>query len=421
MNYKSVIDYINSRLSYGIKPGLDRIKELLDRMGNPQKKLNFVHVAGTNGKGSVSSMIASCASCAGYKTGLFTSPYISDFCDRIMINGNMIPHNTLAEITQDISLHIGKMDNAGNHVTEFELITAIALEWFSRENCDLVVLEAGLGGMEDSTNVIDSPEVAVITKIALDHMNILGSTIEEIAEKKCGIIKNGTTTVTYPAQNIDALEVIFRQTANKNGRIVTGTSPKVISTSLNGTVMEYGEEQYEISMGGDHQPFNAVTAIEAINILKTKGYNIDSSSIKKGLKRTVLPARLEVISKSPLIILDGSHNVNGISELCTFINTHLSGKKLNAVIGMLADKQVEEAMKMIAPMFNSIITVAPQNPRAMSANALQEVVCKYNINVKASENVITAVEESGKECDGLIILGSLYLAGEIRPYLIEKH
>lgn len=422
MTYENAREYINSRLNYGIQPGLGRITHLLELMGEPQEKLKFVHVAGTNGKGSTSSMIAACASEAGYKTGLFTSPYISDFCDRIMIDGNMISHEALADIVEDIYAYVEKMDALDEHVTEFELITAIALEWFKRENCALVVLEAGLGGLEDSTNVIDAPLAAVITKIALDHMNILGSTIKEIAAQKCGIIKEGTTVVTYPVQDIDALETIYRCAAMGNCRVVMGSQNlEILSETLGSTVISYGGEEYELSMCGKHQPLNAVTAIETINVLNTKGFFIPTEAVKKGLKITKLPARLEIISKEPLVILDGSHNVNGVTELCKFIKAHLSGKKVNAVVGMLADKQVEEAMSMTAPLFDSIITVTPKNPRAMEAETLAKIISGFNEKVQACENVKEAVDKAADECDALVIFGSLYLAGEIRPYLIKKY
>lgn len=420
MNYNEAVKYIHSRLRFGMKPGLERIEKLLDFMGNPHFNMNFIHVAGTNGKGSTSAMIASSLTMSGKKTGLFTSPYISEFRERISIDGEMIPQEDLSNITMEMKSIIEKMENSGEIITEFELITAIALMWYREKNCDVVVLETGLGGRFDATNVIKNPLASVITKIALDHTAVLGDSIDKIAFEKCGIIKENGITVTYPEQDINALEVIYESSAKKNNRLICGNlqAVKILREDITGTEIEYGDLNIKIPLAGRHQIKNAVTAIETL-----KNLGVSSEDIVKGIGDTKFPARQEVISLNPLVILDGAHNPDGISTLKESLDRLLQGKKKIALMGMLEDKCIDKSLSIIAGCFDEIYAVEPENPRAVSAEIFAETARKYCKIVTVYNDKLKAVEDALSSLNSetaLICCGSLYLAGEIRANLIEK-
>lgn len=424
MTYEEALNKIASLMRFGSKPGLERIQKLLQKMGNPQDSLKFVHVAGTNGKGSTCALIASVLKKSGYKTGLFTSPYVTDFCERMQINGEKISHEELAEIVEKLFPLVEKMNEDGEIITEFELVTAIAFQWFAQKQCDLVVLEVGLGGRLDATNVIQTPLVSVITSISLDHTKVLGDTLEQIAYEKSGIIKDGGVTVCYPDQKEEALAIIRKTAAERNNRFILADRKSVVPLSMNltGTGLLYEDLLVNLPFLGEHQIKNAVTALAVLEVLKEEGYHISGHSFESGFACASFPARMEVLSVNPTIILDGAHNPDGMAALADAVRKYLPGKKITAIVGMLADKDVKSSLHFLAGLFTNVITLAPNNPRAMKAEDLAERFRLNGIPAQAMENAGEALQKGmslAGEDGALLICGSLYLAGDIRPLVLN--
>ncbi len=416
---------INSLMKFGMQLGLDRIKKLLNLIGNPQNNLRFIHVAGTNGKGSACTMMSSILTQAGYKTGLFVSPYVTCFRERMQISGKMISEEELNNLLNEIMPVVDKMAEEQEFITEFELITAIALKWFSNNNCDIVVLEVGLGGRFDSTNVIENPIVSVIMSISFDHTSVLGDKLEQIALEKCGIIKPCSTTVVYPDQNQDALKVILKVAKEQKNKIIIPelSSINVISSNISGTKFLYEGIVIDLPLVGDYQIKNVSVVLEVVKVLRKHGIKIKNSDIVMGLRNVTNPARFEVLSSNPMVILDGSHNPEGIKSLALTLKQNIKGKRLIAIIGMLKDKDVELSLKILAPLVSEIIAVTPSNPRALSAYDFCKLARKFCDNVIAIENKQKAVDYLlSKNFDNscLLVCGSLYLASELRPILLKS-
>ena len=426
MTYENALEKIHSLLSFGSRPGLDRILTLLDRMGNPQYKLKYIHIAGTNGKGSVSAMLSSTLVASGYKTGLFISPYITDFRERIQINNEMISKETLADAVEETFPLIEKLQSEGIIITEFEYVNALEFFIHANENCDVVVLETGLGGLLDCTNVIKPPLCSVITTIGLDHTAILGDTIEKIAAQKCGIIKSGSLAVTSK-QEEKAMNVIEQTVERLNVPLSKSESIKinVLSETLEGSDFEYNGRKIHLNLAGKHQLENAKTALAAIESVRQKGLlKITDDDISIGFSKTVNPARFELLSKNPVVILDGAHNPNGIEALKNAVSNFLDGKKITCVMGMLADKDIDSSIKLLDDVFESVYTVPVNNPRAISSDKLAEKCKGYFKNVtsfdSAEKAFDTAFDDAKKNGGAILICGSLYLAGEIRPYILDE-
>lgn len=427
MTYSEARAYIDKTARFGIQPGLERITKMMAYLGNPQDRLRFVHVAGTNGKGSTSTMIASILACEGYRTGLFTSPYVIDFRERFMINGEMISEDEFAAIMTRISTVNDILEKSGCLLTQFELITAVALLWFAQRECSVVVLECGLGGRLDSTNIIKDPLCSVITKISLDHTDILGDTIEAIAREKAGIIKPGCPTVLAPHQTEEALGVMASVCAERNSPLTICTTDAVEVNSMSPTVshIHYGGLRLMFKLAGPHQIENAVTAVNAARVINGRGLPIREESIANGIAVAKIPARFEVLSPEPIVIVDGAHNPDGIDALCRSIDSLLGGRSIVGIIGMLADKDYENALRQIVPRFDTIFTVMPDNPRALNARELAACAVKYageGVTVKPVENLKKAAErglEMIDEASALVVCGSLYLASEMRPILTD--
>lgn len=422
LSYEDALKYIESTLMFGSKPTLDRISRLLSFLGDPQKSLKFIHIAGTNGKGSTATACAAVLKEAGYKTGLFTSPYIIEFRERMKINGIMISKTDLTKEVEKIIPLVEKASDEGLKPNEFEIVTAIAFDYFKSKGCDIVVLEVGLGGRCDSTNVIESPIVSVITSISLDHTKILGDTIAEIASEKCGIIKSGGVTVTSPNQEIDALEIMMRTCAQKNNRLVIPNinAVKILKSAFDGTDINYGGLDIHIPLPGKHQILNFITAVEALKICKTKGFNISDEAIIKGFSKVTFPARLEIMSKKPLIIVDGAHNPGGIKTLCNYIETYFKEPPV-IILGMLKDKDYETSIAAVSKLAKVVVTLTPDNVRALEAEKSAEVAQKYCESVFAFETYDDALIKAIKLCDNapIIICGSLFVAAKMRETIIK--
>ncbi len=418
MNYEQAINYIHSLNRFGIHPGLERIEELCRAVGNPQDRLKFVHVAGTNGKGSTSTMIAGALTASGKKTGLFTSPYVSEFLERIQIDGSPADKTLFAQCVTELEPIVAEMAKKEMQPTEFEVITAAAFMIFERENCDICVLEVGLGGRLDSTNVIGTPLVSVIASISLDHTAILGETVEEITKEKCGIIKQNGKTVCYPWQEAEAFEVVHNTCKIKNNTLYIPNVRGIIAVEnkIDGVRFTYNSTEYKLSMSGEYQVYNAVTAIEACRLL-----GLDEESIKQGIEAAKVPARMEVIASSPLVLLDGGHNEDGGKAVAESLESMLGGKKIFAVIGMMADKNVESYLEKVASLCSFVAaTTVADNPRAMTATELEDKAKKYCNNTLSFDTAIKAIEyakENIADYDCLLVCGSLYLAGEVRSKL----
>lgn len=427
VNYTEAREYIAATERFGIKPGLERIDKMMAYLGNPQDKLKFVHIAGTNGKGSTSTMIGSILTNQGYRTGLFTSPYILDFRERFMIDGMMISELEFAEIMTKIVPVSDMLEKSGYRLTQFELITAVALLWFAEQECDVVVLECGLGGRLDSTNIIKDPLCSVITKISMDHTDILGDTVEKIAWEKAGIIKEGCPTVLAPNQSEEAAEVIRKKCALVGSELTVCTMDDVKIHSMTPTINHvfYGDLRLMIPLAGPHQIENAVTSVNVARVLRTRGLTISDESIAAGIAKARIAARFEIISHDPLVVVDGAHNPDGIDALCRSIDALLDGRSVVGIIGMLRDKAYEQALSQIIPRFSMVFTVTPDNPRALSAKELAECARQFageGVTVKPMENHKKAAEralEMIDEASALVVCGSLYLASEMRPIMMD--
>ncbi len=424
MRYDEVLSRIESLRVFGPRPGLERMKKLMARLQNPQEKLKFIHIAGTNGKGTTCELLASVLRSAGYRTGLFVSPHVSDFRERIQINGAMIPKDGLCSAAETVFPEAEKLAAEGYGITEFELITAIALLWFALQSCDIVVLEVGLGGRLDATNVISCPLVSVITALSLDHTKILGDTIERIAVEKCGIIKPGGVTVCYPEQPPAALEVIRQTCAERDNRLVLPSIQElsVEAMNLSGSDLRYHGMKMHLPFLGEHQVKNAAVALSVLESLESLGWRIPEPAYQAGFAAARLPARLEVLSRNPIVLLDGAHNPGGTAALAEAIRRYLPGKRVSAVMGMMEDKDVRTAVQNLAGLFTRVFATAPESSRAMPAEKLAELWNSLGTPAYPTEIAIDAfrmaIQGAGSE-EAVVICGSLYLAGELRGYALD--
>lgn len=425
MTYEQAVEQIDSLPRFGLTPDLDHMRMLLSRIGNPQNVLQFIHVAGTNGKGSTCAMIASVLRKSHYRVGLFISPHISDFCERIQVNGGMIPHRNLIQLTESLMTIVRQLADEGIIITEFEMITAIGLWWFQQQRCEIVVLEVGLGGRLDATNVIEKPLCSVITHLALDHTSILGDTIEQIAYEKCGIIKEGGVTVCYPEQEPQAMEVIRKIAEERHNRLIVADPSEIqlLSEELSGTVLGYRGMMIHLPLLGDHQIRNACTVLAVLRYLKEDlQMHISEHSLTAGFLAVSMPARFEILRERPLCILDGGHNPDGMQSLARALKRYLPGKRLVAVTGMMKDKDVLHAIETCKDVFSEVITLPVESPRSMSAEELAECWRKIGVSVQVGEYpeqaIAMAVDMAGKD-GATVICGSLYLAGELRRTAID--
>ena len=424
MNCNEAIEYIHSLEKFGINPGLERIRALCNLLGNPQKKLRVIHVAGTNGKGSTSTMICNILRKSGYNTGLFISPYVTDFRERIQCNGNMIDKFDLAECVEKVKTAIDALNDTGIQPTEFEALTAAAFVYYEMKKCDFVVLETGLGGRLDSTNVIEAPYATVITSISLDHTAILGDTIEKIAAEKCGIIKFGAETVLYPFQDEKVFPIVEKTCKDKCNdlRIPDTNKIKIIEEKLEGTLAEYDGIRFLLPLAGVHMIYNACTAIEAVRSLSRLAINISDKAISEGIGMSVMPARMELIKKHPVIILDGGHNEGCAHALSDFIKKHLERKRIIMVSSMMADKDYMSYLSVVAPLADIFIATRVDMLRALPSGELMisaSDYCKNCHDVPIPSKALTAARNIMQPDDVLIVCGSFYLAGDVREHLLN--
>lgn len=418
MTFEEAINFIHSRTWQGSKPGLSRTRQLLALLGNPQNRLRFIHVAGTNGKGSTSAMLSSALRAAGYKTGLYTSPYISCFNERMQVDGEYIDNDILAEITEKTAPFALSMDD---RPTEFELVTAIAMEFFVRVKCDIVVLETGLGGRLDSTNVIKAPLVSIITNIGLEHTRELGDTVERIAAEKAGIIKQGCPVVIYDLpENVRA--VIEQKCAETSSELTSADFSRIrrISDSRGGQVFSYKDyENLFLPLLGSHQLKNAAVALEAVTLLRSRGFAIPDSAVKSGFENTLWPARFEIICEKPFFVVDGGHNPQCAETVAENLRRYFPGMKTIILFGVLAGKDYLSMAETLNAAAGCFVTITPPNPRALSTKELAESLERFDKPVYICETIVGGIEKAlslADENSVICSVGSLYSAGTVREY-----
>ena len=416
MDIDEALRYIHGVSWLGTIPGLERELELLHRIGDPHKGLKYIHVAGTNGKGSTAAMLQNILTHAGYRTGLYTSPYIMRFNERIQVDGEQIPDAEVCALTEYIRPHAEAM---ADHPSEFEIVTAIGFEYFKRIQCDIVVLEVGMGGEWDATNVIEDNEAAVIVNIGLDHTAFLGNTLEKIALTKSGVVKKGCPCVMY--RQTPSVEAVFAEVCRKlNAPFIPADfdSLKPLYAGLDGQRFDWGDlKDLHLPLLGAHQLKNACNVLSTIKLLQSRGWNIPESAIREGLATVYWPGRFQLLANKPLFIIDGGHNPQCLEALESALQTYLPGRKIVFLNGCMADKDYGDMFNRLMPFAVEFVTVTPANPRALSAEALSDYI-RRNLGAKATPSptvaggVRTAIEKAGP--NGVVCAcGSLYMLGEI--------
>lgn len=432
MKVEETIDFIESNGKFGIKLGLESISLLLNALDNPQNHLKFIHIAGTNGKGSVSTMLSTVLKTAGYQTGLYTSPALERFNERIRLNNAPIPDEDLNQLTAKVKEACDRLVAEGHpHPTGFEIETALAFLYFYEQKADICIIEVGMGGRLDATNIIPSPEVCVIMRIDLDHTDYLGDTIAAIAAEKAAIIKTGSHAVVYP-QLKEARDVIVEAAKDCDAGI-TLVSPddiKVLASSLDGQKLLYqkkngisGLDEFTLSLLGNHQSLNCLTVLETLEVLIQKGYQITVDHIKQALSHVVFHGRFEILNRDPLILIDGAHNPNGIESFVTNIKTYFPQQKINLYFGMLADKDIHCALDYLMPVTEEVHTLTPENDRALPADQMAELIHRdYGKQVNFYDSIEEAVNSIDLEDHDKInvFVGSLYMIGVARGYLVKR-
>ena len=419
MTIEQALQYIHSFSWKGSVPGLSRISALLELMGHPERTLRFVHVTGTNGKGSTCAMLASMLQCAGYRTGLYTSPYLIRFHERIQIDGEMISDRELCDLTEQIR---PLADSLPDHPTEFELVTAIGFAFFARRRCDVVVCEVGMGGEFDATNVILPPEAAVICSIGLDHTEVLGDTPEKIAATKAGIVKPGCDCVLYgAAPSVEAVVAARCRAVGAALHRVAFDEVEPLSRSLDGQVFSWKHlRALRLPLLGAHQLRNAAVALTTAEVLRARGWALTDEAVRRGIETVRWPGRFEILRRDPLFIIDGGHNPQCIEALVQNIRDYLPGRPLTVLTGVLADKDYACMYRSVAPFARAFVTVTPDSPRAMDARALADFLRPLGKPVtacgSADEGVRAALARTGR--DGAVLcFGSLYMIGSIEAAL----
>lgn len=417
----TALDWLQSLPRLSGEPGLDRMKALLAALGDPQKRGCYVHIAGTNGKGSVAAFTANILQKAGFKTGLTISPYVLDFRERFQINGQMIPPDDLERLAARVR---AAAETLAETPVQFEAVTALALCWFDEEHCDVAVLETGLGGRFDATNAVENTLVAAITRIDLDHTELLGDTVEKIAAEKAGIVKPGCIAVTYPVQEKEALQAIAAACIREKADLVAPEAEDIHLRrgGLFENRMEYGGYEVNLALPGAHQACNAAMAIEIALALWRQGLDIPDEAILEGLEATRFPARIEVLRSQPLVLLDGSHNPAGAAALAATLGGQKLPQKPAAVLGVLADKAAAEMLRALGDSFSTIYAVTPDCPRAMSADELAQLASQElpEVPVYPCADLGQALDTALGLPQGAVVCGSLYLAAQARPMLLER-
>lgn len=420
MNYETAMNYLRGDVCSGMKLGLQNIRSLMEKLGNPQDKIKIIHVAGTNGKGSCTSFVNSVLVSQGYKVGMFTSPSIYNFEERIRINNTNISEENLISLMKEVKEVAETLET---FPADFELITAIAYLYFYREKCDYVIMEVGLGGRLDATNVVDKPYITVITSISLDHQQFLGNTLPEIAYEKAGIIKENIPVVIY-SQSEEVMNTLENIAKSKKAENVKNdlSSVKIIDNTIEGQTIAYKEyKDLKISLIGEHQVNNSTLALEVIDKMREMGTEISKEAVYEGFKNVIWPCRFELVSKNPYFILDGAHNIDGVDKFISSVKFYFANRKKIAIFGVLEDKDYMQMLEKIVPTFDIFLTVTPDSDRAMKSYKLKNVISsmtdKEIYNFEDYNDAIKKSFELSKEEDLICAFGSLYFVGEVRKLL----
>ena len=419
-NGAQAVEYIHSFSWLGSRLGLSRTRALLSAMGNPEQQLHFIHIVGTNGKGSTAAMLASVLTAAGYRTGLYTSPYIHHFEERMTVDGEEITGGELAEITQWVGTLADRMEE---HPTEFELVTCVALEFYRRRGCDIVVLEAGMGGRLDSTNVIPVPEAVVITNIGLDHTAQLGNTVEAIAAEKAAVIKDGCPVILY--EQSEGVTRVVKQVCEAHGATLTiarADRVELERESPEGQWWKWKGESLFVPMLGDNQRHNGAVVLHTLEAVAPK-YPVPAQAHREGLARVRWPGRFEVLSRNPWFVVDGGHNPQCAATVAENLTRYFPGKAPVLLMGVLEDKDRAGLCELVAPLAQAFVTITPPSPRALDAETLAHELTAYGKPAYAAASIPQGVERAMELAgeDGLVCaLGSLYSVGEIRTYILSK-
>lgn len=443
MTYEEAVEFLNAPKYSETRPGLGPVTELMERLGNPQDQLKYVHIAGTNGKGSTAAYMDSVLRAAGYRTGLYTSPFLEQFNERIRVNGESIGNEDLARITTRVRDAVEQMESDGKTApTIFEMVTAVAFLYFLEKQCSIVVLEVGMGGRLDATNIIRHPEVCVITKLGMDHMNFLGNTLGEIAREKAGIMKPGTPCVSWP-QEEEAAEVLIREGKAISVPLTFADlkNVRILSSDLHGQRFRFrlpdgsgpeesGWKEIHIGMLGEYQVGNAVLALTALLAMKSRGWEIPEPALDRGMEAARWPGRFERLTENPLMIIDGAHNPDGVGSLVRGLQKLFPGKKLLFVAGVLADKDYDTMFSMVRPLAERFFCVTPESHRALPgadlAARLREGGSPAEAYAAVPEAVDAAVEAARlRRAEGgdpvIVAFGSLYYIGEVRTYVRKRY
>lgn len=421
MTGQEAVDLIHERAWTGRKPGLSRTFALLERLGNPQERLKFVHITGTNGKGSTAAMVSSVLTQAGLRTGLYTSPHLWTFHERFQVDGVPISDELLGELGE-LVLKAG--EGMEDPPTEFELMTALGMEFFLRAGCDIVVLEVGMGGALDSTNVIETPEVAVITNIGLDHTEYLGDTVEKIAETKSGIFKENGHAVVY--RGAPSVEAVFERVCAQRSvslKKADFDSLRLKRHTLEGQVFDCGtRKDLVLPLLGDHQLHNAAVVLAVADTLVELGWNISEENIRQGIRDVRWPGRFDIVSRDPLFIIDGGHNPQCIEALVKNIQDYLAGRRVIALTGVLADKDYADMYRPVMPLVDRFVCITPPNPRRLEAEQLAQYLRDAGAKAEASDTILSGVRTAMELArqDGVVLcFGSLYSISAIRDALAD--
>ena len=426
MTYQEAMDFINHIPHIGKRNGVNRVRPLLEKLGNPQQHLRFVHVAGTNGKGSTVAMTASVLHEAGLRVGMFISPYVEDFRERIQLDGQWISKEDLAEEVSILAPLFRQLQQENRAVTEFEFDTAMALHYFARKKCDMVVLEVGMGGKLDATNCIDAPDVSAIASVSFDHTQYLGNTLAEIAGEKAGIIKMGSRVAVYPKEPEEAMEVIGKVCRQHSIRpnVPDLSQLEILSCGGEGSQIRYKGKDLHIPLLGEHQIYNALTVCAIFEELNAGGWDFDWETVQKGIEKARFGGRQEVICHGPLCLVDGAHNPDGVDSLCRTIDRFFAGKQITVVMGMLEDKDYAYGLSQLAQRASRFIAATPQDtPRALPAEKAAEIARKYCEKVEAVDDpaqaAFLAKSQAGAE-DVVIACGSLYMIGYAKQGFLRE-
>ena len=429
MNYQESIHYLEKEIGFASCPGLERITDLMEKLGNPEKKIKVIHVAGTNGKGSATALLCSILHEGGYRTAGYTSPHLASYNERFLINGEEISDDDFARIitkTKDACLELTA--EGKDAPTLFEVITGAAFLYFAEEGVDIAVIEVGLGGTYDATNIVENPILSVIMSISMDHTEFLGNTIEQIAKEKAGIIKESCPVVLYSQEEL-VYNIVKKQADSLHAPLYCSkdTAVKIHSQTIEGTVFDvkspsFAYDNLYLPLLGQHQIQNCITILEACQIMNKNGFPLTESQIRTGISNTFWAGRMEVCKKQPMVVLDGAHNVDGIRQLSESIETYFKDKKITLILGVLGDKEYEKMAELIMPFASQVVFTEPHSERKLEAQTLAKIVACKELPFYIEPEVEHAYEKALKitETNGVILCcGSLYMIGALRSYIFS--